>query len=353
MKSIDPSKPVLVTGGAGYIASWVVQYLLEDGFSVRATVRSLNDERKISHLLKLAQRYPGKLEFYEADLLKEGSFDHSVQDKGGVELIIHTASPFLIDKITNAQKDLVTPALEGTRNVLYSANRFPGVKRVVLTSSVAAILGDNIDALEYPNRTITEEHWNHTSTLDHQPYPYSKTVAEKEAWAIAEKQNGWDLVVINPSFVMGPSLSERADGASVNFMRSMVNGKFAPGVPRLKMGFVDVRDVARAHILAGFTPEAKGRHIVSAESLSFLDAALLLRKKYGKRFPIPKVYLPKALVYIVGPLFGLPWKFTSKNVGIDYHIDNSYSKKDLGLEYKPLAQTFSDHIEQLLSSKLI
>lgn len=353
MKEIDRTKPVLVTGGAGYIASWIVRYLLEDGISVRTTVRNESDSKKIFHLLKLAELYPGKLELYEADLLKEGSFLDAIQDKGGVELILHTASPFFIDGIKDARKELVEPAVFGTKNVLESTNVSPSVKRVVLTSSVAAIMGDNVEALSIPNRRFSEEHWNKTSSLTHQPYPYSKTLAEKEAWKIADLQSKWDLITINPSFVMGPSVSERADGTSVNFMISMINGKFAPGVPDMRIGFVDVRDVAKAHILAGFTPSAKGRHIVSAVTMKFVEVANMIREKYGNRFPTPKNSLPKFLTYLIGPFFGLSWAYISHNVGIDFELDHSYSKKDLGLNYRPISETFTEHIEQILSSGML
>ncbi|EKO33066.1 diaminohydroxyphosphoribosylaminopyrimidine deaminase [Leptospira santarosai] len=353
MKEIDRSKPVLVTGGGGYIASWIIRYLLEDGISVRATVRNKSDSKKISHLLKFSERFSGKLELYEADLLKEGSFLNAIQDKGGVELILHTASPFFIDRIKNPQKELVEPAVFGTKNVLESANASPSVKRIVLTSSVAAVMGDNVETLSIPNHRVSEENWNTTSSLKHQPYPYSKTLAEKEAWKIADAQSKWDLITINPSFVMGPSVSDRADGTSVNFMLSMINGKFAPGVPDIMIGFVDVRDVAKAHILAGFTPAAKGRHIVSAITLKFLDVAKIIREKYGNRFPIPKTSLPKFLTYLIGPFFGLSWPYISRNVGFSFEIDHSYSKKDLGLNYRPISETFVEHIEQILSSNML
>ncbi|AOP32877.1 diaminohydroxyphosphoribosylaminopyrimidine deaminase [Leptospira tipperaryensis] len=353
MKEIDRSKPVLVTGGAGYIASWVIQYLLEDGLSVRATVRDKGDSKKISHLLKLGEKFPGKLEFFEADLLKEGSFLNAIQERGGVELIIHTASPFLRDGVKNPQKELVDPAVLGTKNVLLSANQSSSVKRIVLTSSIAAVMGDNSDASNHPENRLSEADWNTTSSLSHQPYPYSKTLAEKEAWKIAGEQSQWDLVTINPSFVMGPSLSERADGTSVNFMLSMINGKFASGVPDMMIGFVDVRDVARAHILAGFTPSAKGRHIVSSETLKFLDVAKKIQEKFGNRFPVPKNAIPKFLTYLIGPFFGLSWPYISRNVGIPFALDHTYSKKDLGLTYRPIAETFAEHIQQIVSSKML
>ena len=241
---IDRSRPVLVTGGGGYIASWVVRELLAEALPVRATVRSMADAKKVSHLLELGAAYPGMLQLFEADLLVEGSFDEATR---GCQIVMHTALPFLDTGWKDAQKELVDPAFEGTRNVLESANRAGTVQRIVLTSSVAAIMGDAIDADQLPDRSFNESHWNTTSSLEHNPYPYSKTVAEREAWKICEAQNNWDLVTINPAFVLGPSLSRRADGTSVGFMKSMAGGDFRFGVPDLNLGVVDVRDVARAY----------------------------------------------------------------------------------------------------------
>jgi nucleoside-diphosphate-sugar epimerase len=353
MQTNKSTKPILVTGGAGYIASWVINYLLEDGNSVRTTVRSTKDEKKIRHLIKLAEAYPGKLAFYEADLLTEGSFDTALNENGGCEIVIHMASPFFIEGIKNPQKELVEPALKGTKNVLNSVNKAQTVKRVVLTSSVASVMGDSCDAEKAPNKTLDESHWNETSNLNHQPYPYSKTVAEREAWEIQKSQSRWSLTTINPSFVLGPSLSDRADGTSVNFMMSMVNGKFATGVPELWMGVVDVRDVARAHIAAAFNEKASGRHITSATVLSMLDMAKILRSHFVKKYWIPKTTLPKFLAYLVGPFFGLNWNFINKNIGISFSLNNEYSKKDLGITYRPISETLIEHIEQLSEAKLI
>lgn len=350
MKSINSELPIVVTGGSGYIASWIVKYLLEDGKSVRTTVRSLKDTKKISHLLELKDKFKDKLTLFEADLLSEGSFDAPI---AGAELVIHTASPFFVAGIKDAQKQLIDPALQGTKNVLETCNRISSVKRVVLTSSVAAILGDNIDSLQVPNHTFTEEHWNTTSNLKHQPYAYSKTLAEKEAWEIQKSQSRWDLVVINPSFVMGPSLSKRLDGTSVEFMKNMLKGVFRTGVPDTKMGFVDVRDVAKAHILAGLTPNAKGRHITSAEVMPMLGVAKIIKENFGNKYSVPTGNLPKALVYVIGPFFGLSWGYTKNNIGQPLNLNHEYSKTDLGLTYRPLKDTFIDHVNQMESAGLL
>ncbi|HBS04097.1 MAG TPA: diaminohydroxyphosphoribosylaminopyrimidine deaminase [Leptospiraceae bacterium] len=342
-------KTVLVTGGSGYIASWIVKYLLEEGHNVHATVRSLKSEDKVAHLRGL-EKLPGSLTLFEADLLSEGSFDQAMK---GCEIVMHTASPFFIKGLKDAQKQLIDPALKGTRNVLETVNRHPEVKRVVLTSSVAAIMGDNVDALAKDNQTMDENDWNRSSSLDHQPYSYSKTVAEEEAWRIAKSQDHWKLVVINPAFVMGPSLSKRMDGTSVQFVRDLVGGPLKSGVPDLTFGIVDVRDVARAHVLAAFKEDASGRHILCADTKTFVELADLLRERYGKTLPLPRGQLPGFMVYLIGPFFGLSWGFLKKNLGVRYNLDHSRSIEDLGIAYRPIADTLCDHVDQLKEAGIV
>jgi nucleoside-diphosphate-sugar epimerase len=349
MKTIDRSKPVLVTGGTGYLASWIVKLLLDEGLEVRTTVRNLAQKEKYAHLIALAQKSKGKLQFFEANLLKKRSFDAVVS---GCELVIHTASPFFISGIKNAQKQLIEPALEGTRNVLESVNASNSVKRVVLTSSIVAVFGDAIEIQKTENGVFTEKHWNVTSSADHQPYPFSKVQAEKLAWQMAGEQSRWDLLTINPGFIMGPALSKRTDSTSIEIMVQMATGKFKTGAPSGDMSFVDVRDVAKAHILAGFTPNASGRHICTSCDKSFLDLAAVIRASYPE-FPLPKKFIPKWLFSLIAPLVGFSRKYVKLNVGYNLRMDNSYIKKDLGMEFIPFEKTIIDHFEQLLSDGII
>jgi len=208
MREIDKSKPVLVTGGSGYVASWIVKMILEQGANVNATVRDPTNIKKVDHLKALTKASAGQLKLFKSDLLAAGSFDEPMQD---CELVIHTASPYFITGIKNPEDELIRPAKEGTRNVLESAERNPTVKRVVLTSSVVAIYGDSADIALTPGGIFTEKDWNITSSAEHQPYPYSKTIAEKEAWAITKEQDQWDLLTINPGWILGPSVSKRKD----------------------------------------------------------------------------------------------------------------------------------------------
>lgn len=205
MTTIDPGKPILVTGGSGYIASWIVKLLLDKEHTVHATVRDVNASEAMGHLNKIAENTSGKLVLFEADLLKDGSFDAAMQS---CELVMHTASVWSMDpKLT--PDEFIKPAVDGTRNVLNSVNKTNTVRRVVLTSSTAAIFGDSKDIQEHPGGVATEENRNITSSPKHNPYSYSKTTAEKLAREMVKAQNRWDLVTINPCFVFGPSLSKR------------------------------------------------------------------------------------------------------------------------------------------------
>jgi len=338
----------LVTGASGYIASWIVKYLLGQGKRVHGTVRSLTDAQKIGHLLELKKQYPEQFTLFEADLFRKESFRKAME---GCTAVLHTASPFFITKIKDPQKELIAPALEGTRNVLTLAGEFPQIRRVVVTSSVAAIYGDAVDIYRAKKNRFDETMWNTTSSARYNPYSYSKTLAEKEAWKIAEGQRQWTLVTINPGFVMGPSLAKRVDSTSINTMRSLINGTYRSGAPDLWFGLVDVRDVAMAHILAATREEASGRYLCVGHGASILDMARILREHFPKR-PIPRSTVPKVLLYLLGPFMGFSWKFLNLNYGIEFSFDNARSL-NLGVTYHPLKDTLVEHAEQLIRDRLV
>ncbi len=337
------SKIILVTGGTGYIGSWVTKSLLEKGYTVRLTVRDKSKTTKYKHLLDIAKSTEGSLEFWEADLLTENAFDKPAE---GCSAIIHMASPFTL-RFNDAQKELIDPALNGTRNVLNAATKSASVKKVVLTSSVAAVHGDNIDMKELGISEFTEEHFNYSSSVTHQPYSYSKVLAEKEAWKITKNQNQWKLVVINPSFVMGPSLTKTSNSESLNFMKEMLSGKYFWGAPNLMFGFVDVRDVAKAHILALENDLAEGRHILAERTVSVYQFSKIIKKIYGNKYKLPLMQTPKFILYLVGWMFKLTPKFIRRNVGYNISLNASKSKEKLGLTYTPLEKTIKDMIKQI------
>lgn len=340
----DTSHPVLVTGATGFVAGWLVKGLLSEGFTVHAAVRDPDNTEKVAHLTAL----PGQLKLFKADLLEPGSY---AQAMAGCQVVFHTASPFTL-RIKDAQRDLVDPAVNGTRNVLEQANATDSVKRVVLTSSCAAIVGDAADLADYPGGVMTEAQWNTTSSLTHQPYSFSKTQAEGEAWKIAGAQDRWDLVVINPSLVVGPGVSAHQTSESFNLMRQMGDGSFKSGLPPYQIGMVDVRDVAQAHLLAGFVPQAEGRHIVSEGSYSMLDAAEMLRPEFGETLPLPTKELPKWMLWLVGPFIdrSLTRKFIARSFGHPWRDDNSKSRQALGVQYHSVPEALNAMMRQMVES---
>lgn len=339
--------PVLVTGANGYVASWLTRYLLEAGHTVHATVRDPNNPKKVDHLNAAAETAPGTLKLFAADLFDDGAFDTAM---AGCRVVFHTASPFIIDNIKDPDAELLQPALRGTENVLGSANRTSSVERVVLTSSVVAIYGDAADMADAGLDAFTEKHWNTTSSLSHQPYSYSKLRAEKRAWELAEDQDRWQLVVINPGFVLGPSLTTASDSASLSTMRQFVDGTLKLGAPHLDFGVIDVRDVAEAHRRAGTIESASGRHICSNRTVSLLEIGQILRREFGDDYPFPTRTLPKPLVWLVGPFSGLARQFVSRNVGYPLNFDNSYIQRDLDMTFRPVEQTLTDHFRQMQGS---
>lgn len=339
----------MVTGATGYVAGWLVKQLLEAGLTVHAAVRNPSKTEKIAHLERIAASSKGSIRYFKADLLDEGSYAEAME---GCELVYHTASPFT-SNFDDPQKDLVDPAVLGTKNVLEQANKTGSVKRVVLTSSCAAIYTDAIEVQQTPEGRLTEDIWNTTASLDYQPYSYSKTMAERAAWDINEKQSRWDLVVINPCLVMGPPLNPKATTSeSFNLLKQLGDGTLKAGVPNVGIGLVDVRDVADAHFQAGFRPEAEGRHITCGHNTSFLELAKALQPKYGKDYPVPKKALPKWLVVLAGPLMdkSLDRKFLRNNVNHEWRADNSKSRQKLGVTYRPMQETMEDSFAALIEA---
>ena len=334
-------KPVLVTGASGFIASHIVQQLLKDDYRVRGTVRDPEKIRREGYLTDLAGATE-RLELIAADLLKPESFDHAVQ---GCEYVIHTASPYAID-VKDAQRDLVDPAVNGTISVLESCLEAGTVRRVVLTSSVAAVT-DRADG-----HLNTESDWNTTSSLTRNPYYYSKTLAERAAWGFMESnQPGFDLVSINPFFVIGPSLVPTLNLSHSSFV-GLTNGRI-PGILALDWPLVDVRDVARAHILAMNNPKASGRYIVAAETRTMRQVVDLLRANgWGDRYRLPSVgvdggFGTRLTRLAVAFQSSGTRDYMRNHLGGQMRFDNSKARRQLGIEFGDVDQTILDTMEDL------
>ena len=350
MINIDTSKPVLVTGATGFVAGWIVKELLEAGCTVHAAVRDPSRTDKVKHLTDIADTSSGTIRFFKADLMQDGSYDEAM---AGCGVVFHTASPFTID-VKDPQKELIEPAVNGTRTVLEAANRTESVTRVVLTSSCAAMYGDNTDIAKAPGGRLNESIWNTSSSLEHGAYSYSKTLAEKAAWEIAEAQSRWSLVVINPSLVIGPALQSRPTSESFTLVRQMGDGTMRMGAPRWGFGVVDVRDLAKAHIAAGFTPGAHGRNIVSGHETTLFGMSQELKDKFSQ-YPLPRGAAPKWLVWLMAPFMGggMTRAIVSRNVNVAWRADNSKGVRELGITYRPLKQSMEDMFQQMLNAGMI
>ena len=342
--------PILVTGATGYIASWVIKQLLEKGHTVHATVRDLNKKKSFAHLEKIAAQSSGSLQLFQANLLEPGSFDQAMQ---GCEVVLHMASPFVVTNYKDAVKDIIEPAVLGTENVLNSVNSTESVKRVVVTSSIASTYGDAIDIRQTANNEFDESHWNTTSSETHQPYPYSKVMAERKAWDMQKAQTRWDLVCINPALVLGPSLTPSTQSGSVEVLQQFANGMTLAGVPPMWNGIVDVRDVADAHLQAAFNPKAENRYIISGGTLSLLEMGKILRQHFGNKFPFPRNQLPKAAFKLLGPFIGFSKSFVELNMGYPIYFNADKSKKDLGIQDRNIETSLVEHFQQLLDDGVV
>lgn len=343
---IDTTSPVLVTGATGYVASWIVAALLDAGVSVHAAVRDPDNQTKVGHLLKAAEDAPGTLTLFRSDLLEEGSYTEAMQ---GCAIVFHTASPF-VRNVADPQRDLVTPAVEGTRNVLDSADQVPTVRRVVLTSSIAAIYTDATEAEQSPDGKLREDAWNITASLEYEPYSYSKTLAEHEAWRIADAQQRWQLVVINPSVVIGPALNAKPTSDSFSIVKQLGGGDMRFGAPRLALSVVDVRDVARAQIAAAYLPQASGRNIISGSDTDLLRLGYMLLPDFADKYPLPRWTLPKPLFWAVAPMVGVARRYVTGNVNHVLQMDNTKSRRELGMSYRPVADSLTEMFAQMVAT---
>ncbi|HIG22406.1 aldehyde reductase [Henriciella sp.] len=317
---------VLVTGATGFIASHLILQLIERGYEVRGTARSTDKAARLNEILSDYAGKPVAIEIVAADLSKDEGWAEAVK---GVSYVQHVASPFPAETPKSAD-ELIIPARDGALRVLKAA-KAEGVKRVVMTSSMAAIgygWGD-----KRPD-TLSEVHWSNADNLnDNTAYARSKTIAEKAAWDYVTGEGaGLELAVINPVAVLGPAMSKDVS-SSLQLVSQPLEGKL-PAFPKLSFGIIDVRDVARAHIEAMVRPEAVGERFICGGDVLWMDEmGEVLRNAFPDR-KIPKGTLPNWLVRLFAQL-NPPLKQVLPELGKKRGYTNEKLKTVLGIEPIP------------------
>lgn len=337
---------VLVTGASGYLGGHVAREFLEHGYRVRGTVRSLANPKKVDHLRKLGAAHGGRLELVEADLTSDSGWQEAV---AGCTFVEHVASPFPAVEPSD-ENELIRPAVDGTLRVLRAAAASGSVRRVVITSSVAAI------AYGYKTpigRPFTEEDWSVTENC--QAYQKSKTLAEKAAWDFVAKLpagQALELATVNPGFIAGP-LSGPEIGTSGEVVGRLMRREL-PACPELGWACVDVRDVAIAHRLASEKPEAAGQRFIAAGDHQWMqDISRILAAEFGpKGYRPPTGKLPYALLWIAAR-FDQSLRLVLPYIGKKETVSHDKASRLLGWKPRPVKDTFVDMASSMIERGLI
>jgi dihydroflavonol-4-reductase len=334
---------VLVTGGSGFIGSWCVIGLLREGHVVRATLRNLAKEPKAREAIAREIDPGNRLSFHAVDLTDDAGWDEAV---AGCDYVLHVASPLGVAEPKDPDV-LIKPAREGARRAVGAAIK-AGVKRVVLTSSVAATSKGSGGA----DWTADETTW---TELDGPKkvgaYATSKTLAEKAAWELVQASGGaTTLAVVNPTLVLGPVISGDFSD-SVTVVERLLTGRM-PGLPRFGFNIVDVRDVADLHIRAMTTPEAAGERFIAAGEYAWMgDMAEILRARLGKAeaAKVPTRKVPDVMVHLAS-IFDRDLTFVTPNLGRRHDYSSAKAQRLLGWKPRPLEDTVVDTARSLIAA---
>jgi dihydroflavonol-4-reductase len=334
---------VLVTGGSGYIGGWCVIGLLQQGYNVRATVRDLSREAAVrANIAKVVD--PGnRLSFYAANLTEDAGWDAAVE---GCDYVLHVASPLGVAEPKDPN-ELIVPARDGAKRAIGAAIK-AGVKRVVMTSSVAATSKGG------PGDTVSDEtDWTDLKEPNTSAYTQSKTIAERAAWdMIAASGGDTTLAVVNPALVLGPVLSGDYS-ESVQVVERLMSGR-VPGLPRLGFNIVDVRDVADLHFRAMTDPQAAGQRFIAAGQFAWMaDLAALLRANLGpEAAKVPTRKVPDFVLRIAG-LFDKDLASVTGGLGRKHDYTTAKAQNLLGWKPRPMQDTVLDCARSLVANGLV
>jgi dihydroflavonol-4-reductase len=329
---------VLVTGGSGFLGGWCVIELLRRGYSVRTTVRSLSREAQVRAAVGSEVDPGDRLSLLAADLTRDEGWADAVR---GCDYVLHVASPFP-PKQPKDPDELIVPAREGTLRVL-RAGLDAGVKRVVVTSSVAAIrLPDGSEP-----RPLDERDWTDPDSPGLTPYLRSKTIAERAAWdLVGERGEQERLAVVNPGAILGPVLNDDLS-YSLQAVQRLLEG--VPGAPKLGFSVVDVRDVADLEIRAMTMPEAGGeRFIATTQFLWMAEIGAVLRERLGERASkVPTRTLPNVLVRGMA-LFDPGIRSVVGGLGKRTELSSEKARTSLGWTPRPVEDTIAETGDSLI-----
>ena len=332
---------ILVTGGSGYIAGFLIRQLVAGGWTVRTTIRDRAREGEVRGWLGVDDV---RLSFHAADLWRDAGWAEAA---AGCSHVAHVASP-LPSGATKRDDDLIVPAREGAVRALRAA-RDAGVRRFVMTSSVAAITYGHPDR----DRTYTEADWTDVAAPGVHAYPRSKTLAERAArdWVAAEGED-IEYVSINPSAVLGPVLG-RDNSTSLEIVSRLMSGSL-PGLPNLGFGVVDVRDVADLHVRALTAPDLAGeRFIASGPFLTVGEVAAILRERLGREARrVPTRRLPDWLLRAVG-LVDPQVRMVTGELNRRRVTPSDHARDRLGWVPRPAADTIADTARSLIDAGIV
>jgi len=346
-KAVRPGGVVAVTGASGFIGSHVCKCLLDRGFKVRAVVRDKDDSRKVAHLHAMAVALPaGSLAVYSGDLSKPGSYDAAFE---GADAVIHTAAVVEVARVDDPESQVVAPSVEGTRHVLSSLDRSTTVRRLVHTSSIAAVY-----SADRPSGTVfTDCDWNdHSTVANGDAYGYAKTQAERLVHEHVSQGTPYDFVAINPAIVLGPCLTKAHTKASALFVRELLYGN--PQLP-FYGSFVDVRDVAEAHVRALVNPAAAGRRFLLTEPGPprwLMDLGPILVAQFPQYDIRPKAWPWHRVAYLRAlTTLGLaPASLQAHLLIKQFRFDSTLATSILGIHFRGIEEMVRDTAASMVDS---